>query len=169
MTPWSYGSRDFAIKAHEGQSYGGFLYEVHLDHVVQVLTRFGIADDSRIVDAAFLHDTLEDTDVTYDDIKKAFGWPTAKIVDAVSDGEGKNRRERKERPYTLIPKVAGALPVKLADRIANVESCWALKNESLKKAYYGEYPTFVERLYYDESPEPVQRMWAYLRAVCMGW
>lgn len=140
-------ARHVAAEAHGemGQTYGAHPYTVHLDAVVEVLRRFGHRDPT-LVAAGYLHDTLEDTRLRLEDITKEFGPQVSEIVDAVTDGEGPNRKARKERPYRLIPTVPGALAVKLADRIANIEAA-RLTNLGLLKMYRKEQPALRDRLY----------------------
>ena len=62
----------FAAKAHDGQfRKSGEPYICHPVEVAKILIEYG-ADDASVI-AALLHDTVEDTDVTLDDIKKTFG------------------------------------------------------------------------------------------------
>ena len=61
----------FAHLAHQGQFYGDVRYTKHLEDVVVVLYRFGHTDDDLIC-AGWLHDVIEDTPKTYQDIKKIF-------------------------------------------------------------------------------------------------
>lgn len=63
---------EFAIKAHSGQQYGNQPYGVHLRHVVEVLRRFGY-DNPDFIDAAYLHDVVEDTTCTIMEIESQFG------------------------------------------------------------------------------------------------
>jgi len=91
----------------------------------------------------------------------------AALVDAVSDGQGANRKERKERPYALIPTVPDAILLKLADRIANLENGYASES-NLIAMYTKEQPYFEERLYNAEKVEKgknprLARMWRYCR------
>jgi len=146
MTPLE-RARELAAFAHEaaGQKYNGQPYVVHLDAVVEVLKRFGVEDEDILV-AGYLHDILEDTEASKVTLAFSFGVRAIEIVDAVTDGEGKNRRERKARPYRLIPKVPGALVVKLADRIANIESA-AKSNLGLLEMYRKEQGKFISELY----------------------
>ena len=60
-------ARNFAIKAHGHQKYGDSPYVVHLDAVAGTLERFGHAGDTNLIAAAYLHDTLEDTEYDIDD------------------------------------------------------------------------------------------------------
>lgn len=72
--------------------------------------------------AAWGHDLIEDTRVSYNDVKKELGYDAAEIVYAVSNEKGKNRKERaNEKYYKGICETPGATFVKLCDRIANVQ------------------------------------------------
>lgn len=159
-------ARLLALKFHGEQKYGDLPYEVHLDHVVGVLRRFGVTDHDLLC-AGFLHDVIEDTEATKAMVAIFTNDRVAELVDAISDGEGRNRKERKERPYNLIPAVKGAVILKLADRIANLENGHA-NESSLVGMYRKEQPYFEERLY-DEAKitkgkDPrLARMWAYCR------
>lgn len=159
-------ARELAVKLHGDQRYGDLPYEVHLDHVVGVLRRFGVTDPNLLA-AGYLHDAQEDTEATKNLIAAFTNDRVADLVDAISDGEGKNRKERKERPYTLIPQVKDAVILKLADRIANLENGHA--NESnLVSMYRKEQPEFEMRLFdevkVNKGKDPrLARMWAYCR------
>ena len=112
-------ARDFAIKAHGDQKYDGEPYGVHLFAVV------GVARDFDCTNAqwksAFLHDVLEDTAITSDQILDYFGEDVLTIVYACT-GEGESRHERMASIYRKIADHPQAALVKLADRIANVEA-----------------------------------------------
>jgi (p)ppGpp synthase/HD superfamily hydrolase len=112
-------ARDFAIKAHGDQTYGGEPYGVHLFDVVGIAKEFG-ANDAQWK-AAFLHDVLEDTAVTSDQILDLFGEDVLRIVYACT-GEGETRADRVSCIYRRIEDHPPAALVKLADRIANVEA-----------------------------------------------
>lgn len=129
-----------AIAAHGNQTYDGYPYYYHLEQVVDVLKEYGYTDDKYII-AGYLHDTIEDTDVSYNDIKTKFGQEIAEIVYCVTDELGRNRVERKTK---TLPKIAGnfdAIIIKLADRIAN------LRSPKKKGMYVKEYNTFMDHLY----------------------
>ena len=76
--------------------------------------------DESIIIGTILHDTLEDTTLSYNDIKKAFGKEVAEIVYCVTDELGRNRNERKEKTYPKIKANWKATVVKICDRIANI-------------------------------------------------
>lgn len=154
-------ARQFALGAHGDQKYGVRPYIDHLDHVVSVMRRFGVID-RHVLYAGYLHDTIEDTPVTKAAIVDAFGARAADLVDAVTDGEGPNRKARAERVYRLIPTVPSAILVKLADRIANVEAGHAGGNEKLLDMYRKAHASFRRNLYAITTTGPTERMWAYL-------
>lgn len=157
-------ARLFAVKAHGEQKYGEFFpYEKHLRDVVEILSEIypyhELNTNHHIFASAWLHDTLEDTDITFDNLFEEFGRNVARIVLAVTDEPGKNRRERHERTYPKI-MVGGreAIAVKLADRIANVRH--SLKyNHSMFEMYKREYPEFRKALH---LPGELKEMWSTL-------
>ena len=74
---------DFAEKAHDGQvRKSGEPYITHPVNVAVILIDYDCDTDSVI--AALLHDTVEDTSVTLDDIKKQFGQDVAQLVDGLT-------------------------------------------------------------------------------------
>lgn len=138
-------ARDFAIEAHGNQKYGYLPYTKHLYDVDIVLMRFGYEDDVDLRAAAWLHDVLEDTNTDYSEILKSFGKRIADLVNAVTNGEGANRKERQKEMFEKLLKNVGAIPLKIADRIANVE--WSiLTNHSLLKMYVKEHSYFTEKI-----------------------
>jgi (p)ppGpp synthase/HD superfamily hydrolase len=100
---------DLAAKAHEGQTdkVGKDFFQAH---VLPVAAAFDRSTNMAI--AALLHDTVEDTDVTLDDIEAEFGTSIRDIVDALTRREGEGYTL-----YLLRVKRAGeaAVRVKLAD------------------------------------------------------
>lgn len=71
--------------------------------------------------AVYGHDLLEDTRVSYNDIKNVLGQEAAEIIYAVTNEKGKTRKERANQKYYMgIRETPGAVFVKLCDRIANV-------------------------------------------------
>jgi (p)ppGpp synthase/HD superfamily hydrolase len=123
--PFLQKARTFAIEMHRSQKYGIYPYEVHLGHVVSVLLRFGVMPDSEhnvnLIAAAWLHDVLQSTPITYTALEAAFNTEVAKIVFAATDEPDDNFDIARERALVkLTTHPAGAI-VKLADRIADVE------------------------------------------------
>ena len=139
----------FAIAAHGNQTYDGYPYYYHLEEVVEILREFGFTEDVYII-AAYLHDILEDTAVSYNDIKKKFGEEVAEIDFALSDELGRNRKERKAK---TLPKIAAnnkAIVVKLGDRISNMRNSLK-KGHRMSDMYLKEYDEFKSALYISAS------------------
>jgi (p)ppGpp synthase/HD superfamily hydrolase len=137
---------EFARAAHAGQTYtSGSFHDKHLARVVATLRRYGI-DEPRLLAAAWLHDTVEDTDVTIEAVEQTFGADVADLVWRLTDEPGKNRRERHELTHRKIRGRSEAVGIKLADRIANVQSS-AEERSHLRGMYRAEYPQFRADLY----------------------
>jgi guanosine-3',5'-bis(diphosphate) 3'-pyrophosphohydrolase len=136
--------------AEAGQDYGGRPYLHHIRQVVAVLTEFGYHDDETL-QAGYLHDTIEDTELTMDKLLElGFAPATIRAVLFCTDEEGRNRKIRKARTYERMtrevrahpedPEVIRGVRVKLADRIANVRYCIATKDKGLFKMYQKDAP-----------------------------
>jgi len=148
-----------AVKAHGHQTYGEFFpYEIHLDDVVNVLIRFGFS--GKYIIAGYLHDTIEDTALSYNKIKHAYGYQVAEMVYCVTDEQGRNRIEKKQK---TLPKTASnpdAIILKLADRIANIERGGKID------MYVKEYDEFQDALR-SVSPKDATDMWRHLDNLLM--
>ncbi len=157
-------ARAAATAAHAGQTYGAAPYEVHLDHVAAVVERFIDGADSRrdeLIVAAYLHDIVEDTTVTLEAVEAGYGAAVARLVAAVTDSPGRNRKERKAKTYPRIRATGpAAVILKLADRIANVEASVADAPVRLGM-YRDEWWGFFGSLY-DPADGPHRPMWDHL-------
>lgn len=121
-------SMKFAFLAHEkvNQRYDRGPFSVHLALAgffgIKFLEILPVNLRVPAMDGLFLHDTIEDARLTYNDIKKEFGQEVADIVYACTNEKGKDRKERaSERYYQGIRETPGAIFVKLCDRLANVK------------------------------------------------
>lgn len=145
-------------KMHSLQKYGVHPYYKHLQDVVNVLKKFGYTQSYYVI-SGWLHDVLEDSYLSYNDIKESFGEKIADIVYCVTDELGKNRRERKEKTYPKIKSNHDAIIIKLADRIANFEHGIKIKDYNFAKLYAKEHKEFKEKLYIEGH---ASKMWEYL-------
>lgn len=136
-------AREFAKSMHANQKYGTEPYVVHLELVRTILLE---SHYERIYEvAAWLHDMLEDTHVTVELMNALFGAQVTTLVWAVT-GTGGNRKERNESIYEKLAIVPAAIPLKLADRIANVTCAREDAKTSLFTMYRDEHAEFVKRL-----------------------
>lgn len=113
--------------------------EVDLD-VAKVFT------DNCLVRAAFGHDLIEDTRVSFNDVSEKLGPVTAEIIYAVTNEKGKNRKERaNDKYYEGIRNTTGAVFIKLCDRIANVQYS-KMTGSRMFEMYKKENPEFTKAL-----------------------
>tara|TARA_R110000764_G_scaffold72473_1_gene148671 strand:- start:101 stop:853 length:753 start_codon:yes stop_codon:yes gene_type:complete len=143
---------DFASKHHKGQLYGSKPYMYHLKKVSDVALDCDYTDISILI-SCVLHDIIEDTDVTYEDVKENFGEEVAEIVYCVTDELGRNRKERKFKTYNKIRNNPKSIVVKLCDRISNITESMDANNLNLKKMlmYYREHNDFDDGIFNEDS------------------
>lgn len=113
----------FAARAHKGQLRKGsdLDYITHPLEVLQLLTAMGAEEE--VLVAGVLHDTLEDTAVTLEELEQAFGGPSAALVAAHTEDKRKSWKERKQNTIQALAKAPHAEKLlSLADRIANLRS-----------------------------------------------
>ena len=119
---------EFAAKAHEGQKRSsGQAYIIHPLAVAYILLEFGMDTDT--ICAALLHDVVEDTDATLDDLKKRFGQDVAMLVDGVTKLGKMPVFTKEEQQAENIRKILLAMSqdirvmiIKLADRLHNMRT-----------------------------------------------
>jgi len=139
----------FAMKAHAGQ-VRKYTNEPYWKHPAAVsLLVFNAGGDENMIIAALLHDTLEDTATTYDDIVREFGTDVADLVLEVTDvskPEDGNRAVRKalDREH-LAQATPRAQTIKLADLIHNSASIVEL-DPGFAKVYMPEKAALLEVL-----------------------
>ena len=113
----------FAARAHEGQDRkgDGSPYIRHPVEVARLLHREGV-DDEVTMAAAFLHDVVEDSDTTLDEIRDGFGDEVAAIVEAMTEDKSiEPYKERKEHHREQVAAFgAGAVRIYAADKLANL-------------------------------------------------
>mgnify|MGYP000024944606 FL=1 len=155
-------AREFAILHHGDQQYGVHPYSVHLDAVASITSAYG--ESAEVV--AYLHDVVEDTQVSTADIESIFGSLIADCVAILTDEPGENRKERKVKTYQKMAAVTGkaelALLVKTADRLANVRACILGKNQRLLDIYKSEHKVFCQSVYREGLCEP---LWVELNEI----
>lgn len=145
--------KEFAIKSHEdvNHKYGDLPYHYHLSMVVEVANEFinyiPEKDRETILSACWMHDTIEDCRLTYNDVKEVAGIEVAEIVYALSNEKGKNRKERaNDKYYKGIRETQYASFVKLCDRIANVKHSKKEKSKMFD-VYRKENDNFINQLF----------------------
>lgn len=116
----------FAAEAHANQRRKGAAQEPYLNHLVEVMDLVAQAtggNDTELLIAALLHDVVEDTAVTGDQLAQTFGERVARIVDENSDDMSLPKDERRrQRISGMAKKSADARMVKTADVISNLRA-----------------------------------------------
>lgn len=152
-------ARFYAAVKHAGKSYGALPYTHHLAATEEVLRRFGVTDpDMRA--AAWLHDVVEDTGTKLKEVEEMFGPRVAELVGAVTKEPGADSEARAALTYPKTRRVRGAVQLKLADRIANVEA-----GGSLVRKYRKAHEDFRRALRTEGEHDG---MWAHLDGLLAG-
>lgn len=114
----------FAAKKHRYQKRKGDDAEPYVNHPLEVanlLAGVGKIDDYDILIAAVLHDTIEDTETTPEELKELFGEKVRDYVLEVTDDKSLPKQERKQKQVEHAPHLSdGAKQIKLGDKISNI-------------------------------------------------
>ena len=130
---------NLASEGHKDQKrHSGEPYITHPLHVAIYLSELSM--DIETIVSAILHDLIEDTDITYKQIKKDFGVEVADIVDGVTKIDKINYNSKEEAKAEAIRKMVVAMSkdirvliLKLADRLHNIETIEYLKDWKKEK------------------------------------
>ena len=113
----------FAAEKHRNQRRKDEEASPYINHPItlaHILVRVGI-EDPVVLASALLHDTIEDTNTTLDELEIVFGYEIANIVAECTDDERQSKLERKQAQIDHAARLSyKAKLVKLADKIANV-------------------------------------------------
>ncbi|KAG9352297.1 hypothetical protein JZ751_020710 [Albula glossodonta] len=114
----------FAAEKHKNQRRKdpeGTPYINHPIGVARILSHEGGVTDIEVLQAALLHDTVEDTDTSFAELEAAFGPKVARIVREVTDDKTLAKQERKRQQVEHAPHCSHqAKLVKLADKLYNL-------------------------------------------------
>lgn len=115
----------FAAEKHRAQRRKDTQASPYINHPIQVteiLWRIGDVRDTNLLLASILHDTVEDTDATPDEIQGEFGEAVLALVLEVTDDRSLPKEVRKQRQVETAPhKSHSAKLLKIADKISNVQ------------------------------------------------
>ena len=140
----------FAVKAHAGTERRGkgFPYIVHPMEAVEIVAT--ITPDQELLAAAALHDVVEDTDFTADDIRREFGERIANLVVAESDvfmegvSEEDSWHARKQAAIDRLAKAPhDAKIVAMGDKLSNMRAIardYAVKGDALWQIFHAKDP-----------------------------
>lgn len=138
---------EFAIRYHGDQRRPtGAPYLEHLLETLEVLVRGAGVTDPGVLCAAVLHDVVEDTPCTVDDVRLAFGDRVADIVRWVTKPEPADGADRKAAKESYLESLRhapdDAVLVKLADRASNVQTLRNL-GQARQREYYAQTVRYI--------------------------
>lgn len=116
---------NFASMKHKDQRRKDSAATPYINHpieVMKIISDAGIKDEDILI-AAVLHDTVEDTDTTFDEIKNLFGERVSNMVREVSDDKSLSKVDRKRLQVEHAEHISyGAKYIKLADKYSNISA-----------------------------------------------
>lgn len=129
----------FACKAHEGQKRrSGEPYIIHPYAVAEILISMNMDVDTVI--AGLLHDTMEDTDTTYETLAEEFGTTVADLVEGetkISALKAKNKSQQEaetiRKMFFAMSKDVRVIIIKLADKLHNMKTLQHLNENRAKE------------------------------------
>lgn len=158
-------AKEYASNYHAGQMWGEHPYMYHLIAVAGTAERFMTPTNiewlyperpffrQHIKTLCYLHDVIEDTSATKENVQEVFGKLVAFDVDSLTDAEGANRKERKRKTWHKIRRANSTIFVKLCDRLVNTPG-------KMQSMYAKEFPLFEAALY---TPGQFEDMWEELQ------
>lgn len=145
-------AKSFAIKAHQGQTRKNS-EEAYITHPIRVAKRLeleGVRDS--LVCAAYLHDVVEDTPFSIDDIQEEFGMEIAQLVAAHTEDKSKSWKERKQHTINCIGSASKEIKyLIIADKLDNLlelEKEYALLGDKIWKNFNAG---FDQQKWYNQS------------------
>ena len=128
----------FANEKHKGQKrISGENYIIHPLNVAYILS--DIHADSKTIEAALLHDTIEDCDVTKEELETKFGQEVAKLVESITkinklnfSGDNEAVIANQRKILVGMTEDVRVIILKLADRLHNMRTLWALSEKRQK-------------------------------------
>ncbi len=127
----------------------------HFPRVLDILQNEFHVEDLELLTAAILHDTLEDTDTTYEELEKTFSKAVADLVQEVSHPKDYNEEQKKEyykKLNTISPK---AKMIKMGDFADHLRSFIKMRQADPTSPYHNQYILFIREFLnnYPDSEE----------------
>lgn len=144
----------FAAHKHRDQRRKDVEASPYVNHPIalaNILWREGGVHEPRVICAALLHDTIEDTDTTRQELASRFGEEVARIVSEVTDDKSLPKAARKQAQIDHAAHISReAKLVKLADKICNIRDVAASPPS--------DWPLERRREYFDWAKQVVDRL-----------
>jgi guanosine-3',5'-bis(diphosphate) 3'-pyrophosphohydrolase len=117
---------DLAARRHNGMTRKGRGNEPYINHLAEVANLLALVTDGRdaeLVGAGWLHDTIEDTETTREELAQKFSARVADLVVEVTDDMSLPKQQRQQKQIEDAPrKSPSAKLIKIADKISNIRA-----------------------------------------------
>jgi (p)ppGpp synthase/HD superfamily hydrolase len=144
------GAAELAAHRHTGTARKARPDEPYINHLAEVANLLAFATDgadAELVAAGWLHDTVEDTETTREELAQKFGERVASLVAEVTDDMNLSQTERRQRQIEDAPhKSPGAKLIKIADKISNIRARIAPNPDQAQRSDLAAYVIWAEKV-----------------------
>src|SRR4051812_30316039 len=141
---------EFAAKRHTGKARKAPPDEPYINHLAEVasiLAEVTDGGDAELVAAGWLHDTVEDTATTREELAQKFGERVAALVVEVTDDMSLPKTKRRQRQIEDAPhKSSGAKLIKIADKVSNIRARIHADPTAEERADLTDYVDWAEQV-----------------------
>ncbi len=141
---------ELASRRHNGQTRKGRGEEPYVNHLAEVaniLSAVTNGADAELVAAGWLHDTIEDTETTHDELAQRFGLRVAGLVDECTDDMSLPKSERRRRQIEDAPKKSpSAKLIKIADKVSNIRARIFADPSRAQREELADYVAWAEQV-----------------------
>ncbi len=141
---------ELAARRHNGMARKGRGNEPYINHLAEVASLLAIATDgadAELVAAGWLHDTIEDTDTTREELAERFSARVADLVVECTDDMSLPKTERRQRQIENAPhKSPAAKLIKIADKISNTGARIVPRPSKDERDDLADYAAWAEKV-----------------------
>ena len=141
---------ELAARCHNGMARKGRGNEPYINHLAEVaslLARVTDGADAELVAAGWLHDTIEDTETTREELAEKFSPRVASLVVEVTDDMTLPKPERRQRQIVDAPhKSPDAKLIKIADKVSNIGARIVPDPSEAERADLIDYTAWAEKV-----------------------
>jgi guanosine-3',5'-bis(diphosphate) 3'-pyrophosphohydrolase len=141
---------ELAARRHNGQTRKGRGEEPYINHLAEVANMLSAAtngEDAELVAAGWLHDTIEDSETTHDELAQRFGLRVAGLVVECTDDMSLPKSERRKRQIIdALKKSPSAKFIKIADKVSNIRARIFANPSAAQREELAEYVAWAEQV-----------------------
>jgi (p)ppGpp synthase/HD superfamily hydrolase len=141
---------DLAARRHNGMARKGRGNEPYINHLAEVANLLALVTDgadAELVAAGWLHDTIEDTETTREELVQKFGERVAEFVVEVTDNMSLPKQQRQQKQIEDAPqKSPSAKLIKIADKISNIRARMVPDPSQDERNDLAAYTIFAEKV-----------------------